>query len=49
MPGKHNKPTGYKMKHQGDPSAFPFKDSPMKAVPLVGIAARFGMRQAVKY
>ena len=49
MPGKHNKPTCYKMKHQGDPSAFPFKDSPMKAVPLVGIAARFGLRQAVKY
>jgi len=52
MPGKHNKPTGYKMKHQGDPSAFPFKDSPMKVAPIVygaGIAARFGLRQAVKY
>ena len=57
MPGKHNKPTGYKMKHQGDPSAFPFKDSPMKAVPLVGaalygagtFAARFAARQAIKY
>ena len=53
MPGKHNKPSGYKMKYQGDQSAFPFKESPMKAVPLVGAAlygaGRFGLRQAIKY
>ena len=52
MPGKHKKPTGYKMKYQGDQSAFPFKDSPMKVAPIVygaGIAARFGLRQAIKY
>ena len=29
MPGKHMKPSGYKMKYQGSQSAFPFK-SPMK-------------------
>ena len=35
MPGKHKssykmKSSGYKMKYQGKPSAFPFKESPMK-------------------
>ena len=53
MPGKHNKPTGYKMKYQGEQSAFPFKDSPMKVAPIVGAAlygaGRFGLRQAIKY
>ncbi len=29
MPGKHTKPSGYKMKYQGNNSAFPFK-SPIK-------------------
>ena len=33
MPGKHNKPSGYKMKYQGNASAFPFKESPMKNDP----------------
>jgi hypothetical protein len=32
MPGKHKKPSGYKMKYQGNNSAFPFK-SPMKQEP----------------
>ena len=41
MPGKHKKST-YKMKYQGDSSAFPFKNSPMRNGGIIKTALMTG-------